>query len=185
MARHRVFWSVLWPVFAVLVAASLGVVAAWATSAVGGPRLADSAEPSIVRAYLELGMINGAARGFANVSEWTGVLAGLGVAGLAWMVMLGIGAQKLYRAGHRLLPAVVTILGASALDWAVIVVMGADGEPVIAREVVVVLAITAVLAGAAFPWWSHHEAVHAADEPAPRPHDDGPASLEEFFARQG
>lgn len=183
MARHRLFWSVLWPVFAVLVAVSLGVAAAWATSAVGGPQLADSAEPNVVRAYLELDMINGAARGFANVSEWTGVLAGLGVAGLAWIVMLGIGAQKLYRAGHRLLPAVVTILGANALAWAVIAVMGADGEPVVAREVMIVLAITAVLGGAAFPWWSHHETVHAADEPALRRRDDGSASLEEFFAR--
>lgn len=184
MARHRLFWSVVWPVFAVLVATSLGVAAAWATSAVGGPQVAGSTEPNVVRAYLELDMINGAARGFANVSEWTGVLAGLGVAGLAWMVMLGIGAQKLYRAGHRLLPAVVTILGANALGWAVIAIMGADGEPVIAREVVIVLATTAVLGGAAFPWWSHHETVHAADEPAPRPRDGGPASLEEFFARQ-
>ena len=184
MARHRLFWSVVWPVFAVLVAASLGVVAAWATSAVGGRRLADPAEPNVVRAFLELDMINGAARGFANVAEWTGVLAGLGVAGLAWMVMLGIGAQKLYRAGHRLLPAVVTILGANALGWAVIAVMGSDGEPVVAREVVLVLAVTAVLGGAAFPWWSHHETVHAADEPAPHPRGEGPASLEEFFARQ-
>lgn len=185
MARHRLFWSVLWPVFAVLVAAALGVAAAWATSAVGGAQLAESSEPNVVLAYLQLDMINGAARGFANVSEWTGVLAGLGIAGLAWMVMLGIGAQKLYRPGHRLLPAVVTILGANALGWAVIAMMGADGEPVIARDVVIVLAITAVLGGAAFPWWSHHETVHEADAPVPRPRDAGRASLDEFFARQG
>lgn len=184
MARHRLFWSVLWPVFAVLVAASLGVAVAWAISAVGGPQLADSTERNLVLAYLELDMINGAARGFANVSEWTGVLAGLGVSGLAWMVMLGIGAQKLYRAGHRMLPAVVTIVGATAVGWAVIAIMGADGQPVIALEVVTVLAVTAVLGGAAFPWWSHHETVHEADEPPPPRRDGGRASLEEFFARQ-
>lgn len=112
MDRRRGFWLVMWPALAVLAALVVGV------GALGAASLAAEPDGPADTEGLQLVLDRAAASGDVLVTELTGspVAAGAVVlAVLAWLVGLGVGAQRYFPRGRRLAPAVLAVLVAAGV----------------------------------------------------------------------
>lgn len=165
MDRRRLFWLVMWPAVSVLAALAVGVAALAAASLVVEPDGADDAEG------LQLVLDRAAASGDVVVGELTGspaVLAAVVLAVLAWLVVLGVGAQRYFPEGRRLAPAALAVLATGVV--ATVGVLLADGAPRTLGALVPVAAVSALVAGAVvFPLAGHRWRA-----PAPHHHHDPP-----------
>lgn len=168
MDRRRTFWLVMWPAVSVLAALVVGVAALGAASLAAEPDGAGDAEG------LQLVLDRAVASGDVAVAELTSspaLGASVVLAVLAWLVVLGVGAQRYFPERRRLAPAVLAVLVAVAV--AVLAVTLADPDPLTVGGVVPVAAVSALIGGvvvfplAGYRWRApaphhHHEpAVYA------------------------
>jgi len=151
MDRRRAFWLVMWPAVSVLAALVVGVAALAAASLAAEPDGADDAEG------LQLVLDRAAASGDLVVTELTSSpAAGAAVvlAVLAWLVVLGVGAQRYFPERRRLAPAFLTVL--LAVGVAASAVALGDHDPLLLGGLVPVAATSALIAGVVvFPLAGH------------------------------
>jgi len=130
MDRRRAAWLVAVPMLAAASAMVLGAAAAAATAVVVAPF--DGAEPTFAvegRALLgvTLGDLDDPLRALPVL---TGVLLGA----LTWSVAVGLGAQRLFPARRRLLPAAAAVVLAGLVGW---ITIGGMAAGAVARDITV------------------------------------------------
>ena len=146
MDRRRVVWLVLWPAVSVLAAVLVGVAAIVAASLLVEPDGADDAHG--IQLLLDRAVLSGEAH-LADLTRSPATLAAVVLAVLAWLVTLGVGAQRYFPSRRRLAPAVLAVALTGALSFAA-VSLGAErdaGELVTLGQLVLVGAASALVAG--------------------------------------
>jgi len=146
MDRRRVVWLVLWPAVSVLAAVVVGVAAIAAASVLVEPDGADDAQG--IRLLLDRAVLSGEAH-LADLTRSPATLVAVVLVALAWLVTLGVGAQRYFPSRRRLAPAVLAVALTGVLSFAAVNLgAGRDaGELVTLGQLAPVAATSALVAG--------------------------------------
>jgi uncharacterized membrane protein YeiB len=168
MDHRRAFWLVAWPVVSVLAAVAAGVVSIGAVSLVAE---SDSEDATGLQLLLDRAALSGDVR-LTALTQHPGTLAVVAMTARAWVVALGVGAQRYFPERRRLAVAALTIVSAVGLTVAGIEIgSGWAAEDLITLgQLVPVAAAMSVAAGiVAFPlaghWWQSAAPRHNREPP--------------------